>query len=155
MATDSSISLAQVTTDGGESWRAAEVESPELAGPLDSRMVAEIDGQKATGNGSLSEEQEGAVNGGKESSNGGERTRVANEITESLRARSYSWQKWTISWEAIVGEHLVGARATDSEGNVQPLEPRFTWFGVGNNCVEMTRVVVVDDVNEGMPKQYM
>ena len=31
-----------------------------------------------------------------------------------------AWVQWRFDWQAPAGEHVLKARATDSEGNVQP-----------------------------------
>ncbi len=54
----------------------------------------------------------------------------------------YAWQGWTCDWQATPGEHELTCRATDSNGEVQPDEPRFDISGFGNNAVQRLNVTV-------------
>jgi DMSO/TMAO reductase YedYZ molybdopterin-dependent catalytic subunit len=54
----------------------------------------------------------------------------------------YAWRGWKFEWQASVGEHELMCRATDSKGEIQPLEPRFDLSGMGNNAVHRVRVTV-------------
>jgi DMSO/TMAO reductase YedYZ molybdopterin-dependent catalytic subunit len=55
----------------------------------------------------------------------------------------YAWRRWTAHWDATrPGEYELCARATDSAGNVQPLEQSWNLEGVQNNAVQRVRVVV-------------
>jgi sulfane dehydrogenase subunit SoxC len=54
----------------------------------------------------------------------------------------YAWRGWHADWEAAPGEHVVSCRATDSGGNVQPLEQPWTYQGMGNNLVQEVAVAV-------------
>jgi DMSO/TMAO reductase YedYZ molybdopterin-dependent catalytic subunit len=56
----------------------------------------------------------------------------------------HAWLRWTLPWDATVGEHLLLARAEDSAGHVQPLEPAWNVEGVANNGVQAVRVMVAD-----------
>jgi sulfane dehydrogenase subunit SoxC len=60
----------------------------------------------------------------------------------------YAWRRWTSDWDARVGEHLLLARAEDSAGHVQPLEPAWNVEGVANNGVQAVRVIVSDRATE-------
>jgi len=53
----------------------------------------------------------------------------------------YAWRTWTFPWNATPGTHTLCVRATDSEGNVQPLEQQWNFGGYGNNSVQ--RVVAI------------
>jgi DMSO/TMAO reductase YedYZ molybdopterin-dependent catalytic subunit len=54
----------------------------------------------------------------------------------------HAWQAWRISWTARPGEHELACRATDAEGNCQPLEPPWDLSGFGNNGIQRVRVTV-------------
>lgn len=57
---------------------------------------------------------------------------------------SYAWRRWTFRWDASTpGEYELCARATDSAGNLQPLDVPWNMEGVQNNAVQ--RVSVVSD----------
>jgi DMSO/TMAO reductase YedYZ molybdopterin-dependent catalytic subunit len=53
-----------------------------------------------------------------------------------------AWRGWGFAWNAAPGEHVLCSRATDAEGNVQPLEPRWNLKGYANNAVERVPVTV-------------
>lgn len=48
----------------------------------------------------------------------------------------FAWCRWTCLWQATPGEHTLSCRATDAEGNVQPLKAPWNWQGMGNNLVQ-------------------
>ncbi len=52
----------------------------------------------------------------------------------------YAWRGWTFDWQAKPGRHELMCRATDANGDVQPVEARWDESGLGNNAVQ--RVVV-------------
>jgi DMSO/TMAO reductase YedYZ molybdopterin-dependent catalytic subunit len=55
----------------------------------------------------------------------------------------YGWRRWTAAWDATRrGEYELCVRATDSAGNVQPLEVSWNFEGVQNNAVQRVRAVV-------------
>lgn len=54
----------------------------------------------------------------------------------------YAWSKWSVTWQATPGEHLLRCRATDAEGNTQPLEQRWDASGFGNNAAHSVGVYV-------------
>ena len=54
----------------------------------------------------------------------------------------YAWRGWSVAWNAVPGEHEIACRATDAEGNTQPLEPVFDRGGFGNNTVHRVAVSV-------------
>lgn len=56
----------------------------------------------------------------------------------------YDWTGWAIEWDAMPGEHVLSCRATDSNGDAQPLEPRWDASGFGNNAVQQVQVYVDD-----------
>jgi DMSO/TMAO reductase YedYZ molybdopterin-dependent catalytic subunit len=55
----------------------------------------------------------------------------------------HAWQAWHCTWDATPGQHELLCRATDSAGNVQPLEQFWTARGMGNNMAHRVRVQVV------------
>lgn len=57
-------------------------------------------------------------------------------------AGTYAWRGWRFHWEATPGEHVLQCRATDANGDVQPLEQRFDRGGFGNNVVHTVNVTV-------------
>ncbi len=59
----------------------------------------------------------------------------------------YAWSRWQIKWNAVAGYHPLRCRATDANGDVQPLEPPWDKSGFGNNCVQVTEVWVEDDLS--------
>ncbi len=54
----------------------------------------------------------------------------------------HAWRGWRLGWDAAAGEHVISSRATDSAGNVQPLEPPWNPKGYANNAVERIPVSV-------------
>lgn len=56
----------------------------------------------------------------------------------------YAWTRWTCHWQAQPGEYTLRCRATDSNGEQQPMEARWDASGFGNNAVQKTFVYVCD-----------
>ena len=54
----------------------------------------------------------------------------------------YCWRGWRFQWQATCGEHVLSCRATDANGDMQPLEPRWDNVGFGNNAVQRVHVTV-------------
>jgi len=54
----------------------------------------------------------------------------------------FAWTHWMIEWDAKPGEHEFSCRATDSNGDSQPLEARWDASGFGNNAVQKVHVYV-------------
>lgn len=54
----------------------------------------------------------------------------------------YAWRGWRATWDATPGEHVLQCRATDANGDTQPLEQRFDRRGFGNNVVHTLQVTV-------------
>ena len=65
------------------------------------------------------------------------------DATLQPAAGEHAWRSWRAEWDASAGEHELGCRATDAEGNVQPLEPPWDLTGFGNNAVQRVAVRVV------------
>lgn len=55
----------------------------------------------------------------------------------------HAWRGWRADWDATAGEHELACRATDTAGNVQPLEPPWDLTGFGNNAVQRVAALVV------------
>jgi len=54
----------------------------------------------------------------------------------------FAWRGWRSVWNAELGEHELCCRATDADGETQPLETRWDAGGFGNNVVHRVRVKV-------------
>ena len=57
-------------------------------------------------------------------------------------AKELCWRGWRALWQATPGEHELACRATDTAGNVQPLEAPWDLSGFGNNGVQRIYVAV-------------
>jgi DMSO/TMAO reductase YedYZ molybdopterin-dependent catalytic subunit len=55
---------------------------------------------------------------------------------------AHAWRGWHAAWDAAAGEHELACRATDTAGNVQPMEPIWDATGFGNNAVQRVQVSV-------------
>jgi len=55
---------------------------------------------------------------------------------------AYAWRGWRALWRATPGDHLLQCRATDANGNVQPLEADWDVGGFGNNAPHTVEVKV-------------
>jgi DMSO/TMAO reductase YedYZ molybdopterin-dependent catalytic subunit len=54
----------------------------------------------------------------------------------------WAWRAWSFDWEAAPGEHVLACRATDADGNTQPVEQPWNHQGMGNNLVQQVPVTV-------------
>ena len=54
----------------------------------------------------------------------------------------WAWRGWSFAWGAEPGEHELACRATDADGEVQPLESPWNYQGMGNNGVQLVAVTV-------------
>jgi DMSO/TMAO reductase YedYZ molybdopterin-dependent catalytic subunit len=54
----------------------------------------------------------------------------------------FAWRGWSWLWQAEAGDHVLMCRAMDALGQIQPLEPEWNWFGMGNNAVQKVPVTV-------------
>ena len=54
----------------------------------------------------------------------------------------FAWRGWRYRWTATPGDHELSCRATDADGNRQPLEQPWNWQGMGNNLVQTVPVTV-------------
>jgi DMSO/TMAO reductase YedYZ molybdopterin-dependent catalytic subunit/DNA-binding winged helix-turn-helix (wHTH) protein len=57
-------------------------------------------------------------------------------------ASPYAWTPWTYAWDAEPGAYELSPRATDAEGNTQPLEQPWNLHGFANNMVQRVPVEV-------------
>lgn len=56
----------------------------------------------------------------------------------------FSWTPWHFDWQAgAAGKFVIGSRATDDKGHVQPLRPFWNIQGMAQNAVEPVAVQVV------------
>jgi DMSO/TMAO reductase YedYZ molybdopterin-dependent catalytic subunit len=55
---------------------------------------------------------------------------------------AFAWRGWRCAWTASPGERTLMCRATDANGDIQPLEQRFDYSGFGNNQVHTLAVTV-------------
>lgn len=60
----------------------------------------------------------------------------------SPRVGRYAWTGWHFEWEATPGEYYLRCRATDADGNVQPLQPPWDVAGFANNAAHSVHVFV-------------
>lgn len=54
----------------------------------------------------------------------------------------FAWRGWRSAWNAELGEHKLSCRATDANGETQPLETPWDAGGFGNNAVHRVHVTV-------------
>jgi DMSO/TMAO reductase YedYZ molybdopterin-dependent catalytic subunit len=54
----------------------------------------------------------------------------------------YAWREWSYLWTARPGRRLLCVRATDSDGNVQPVAQPWNYQGMGNNMAQQVEVIV-------------
>ncbi len=64
------------------------------------------------------------------------------DATLDVAVNWYAWCGWSAIWEAEPGEHELSCRATDANGDTQPLEPQWDAAGFGNNAVQRLRIKV-------------
>jgi DMSO/TMAO reductase YedYZ molybdopterin-dependent catalytic subunit len=57
-------------------------------------------------------------------------------------ASRWGWRSWEWEWDPEPGAFELCCRATDSEGNAQPLDPPWNLGGYANNEVQRVRVAV-------------
>lgn len=54
----------------------------------------------------------------------------------------FAWRSWSAEWLAEPGDYTLSCRATDADGNAQPLDQPWNWQGMGNNLVQQVPVTV-------------
>ncbi|HKS46323.1 MAG TPA: sulfite oxidase [Amycolatopsis sp.] len=52
----------------------------------------------------------------------------------------WAWREWIFDWEATPGDHVLAARATDADGNTQPVHQAWNRGGFANNLVHRVHV---------------
>jgi DMSO/TMAO reductase YedYZ molybdopterin-dependent catalytic subunit len=57
-------------------------------------------------------------------------------------ASAFAWCRWSATWDATPGEHVLSCRATDAAGNRQPTEQSWNYQGMGNNLTQTVPVLV-------------
>lgn len=66
------------------------------------------------------------------------------DATLSRPVGRYAWTHWRIDWQAGPGVHTLMCRATDAEGNTQPMQSSYDVAGFGNNSVHRIEVHVAE-----------
>ncbi|MEU3460052.1 sulfite oxidase [Streptomyces sp. NPDC006733] len=77
------------------------------------------------------------------STDGGDRWRDAELAPPDGHDRA--WRSWRAPWTAGPGRHVLSARATDADGNTQPLVQPWNRGGFGNNLVQRVTVHCLPD----------
>ena len=54
----------------------------------------------------------------------------------------HAWRAWSFGWQAKPGTYALCVRASDSEGNVQPVTQPWNFQGMGNNMAQRVDVLV-------------
>ena len=54
----------------------------------------------------------------------------------------FAWRGWSFTWEARPGSHVLCVRATDEDGDVQPVAQSWNHHGLGNNAAQRVPVIV-------------
>ena len=57
-------------------------------------------------------------------------------------ASPHAWRSWTFVWNARPGAYTLCVRASDVNGDVQPVDQQWNFGGYGNNGVQRVNVVV-------------
>jgi len=65
---------------------------------------------------------------------------IAASIEKSVGA--FAWCRWSATWDAAPGEHILSCRATDATGNRQPTAQPWNYQGMGNNLIQAVHVRV-------------
>ncbi len=60
---------------------------------------------------------------------------------EPAGAHRWAWRRWSMPWTAAPGEYLLTARATTTDGEVQPAEQNWNRGGFLNNSSQLVPVV--------------
>jgi hypothetical protein len=61
---------------------------------------------------------------------------------EPAAGPAWRWRRWTSTWDATPGEHVLCCRAHDDAGRVQPDVAAWNVGGYANNSVQRVPVVV-------------
>ncbi|PGY09310.1 sulfite oxidase [Bacillus sp. AFS031507] len=63
------------------------------------------------------------------------------QLTSS--SEKYAWVRWKYKWDALnEGEYTIKSKATDSLGNIQPLDPMWNRKGYGYNAIDCIKVKI-------------
>ena len=54
----------------------------------------------------------------------------------------HAWREWEFEWQAATGSYTLCVRATDNEGNRQPVTQPWNFQGMANNMVQRVNVIV-------------
>ena len=67
---------------------------------------------------------------------------------QQVSSDPFAWVSWFAQWTAVDGTYFLRCRATDSAGNVQPLEGNefWNWLGMGVNATDRVPMIVEDGV---------
>ena len=65
------------------------------------------------------------------------------EATLGPALGEWAWRGWSFDWDATPGEHTIACRATDADGEVQPMDSPWNYQGMGNNGVQSIEVTVL------------
>jgi sulfane dehydrogenase subunit SoxC len=68
------------------------------------------------------------------------------------RPSPFAWREWWFDWQATPGKHELCVRATDNEGNTQPLSQSLNFLGMGNNAIQLIPVLV-EETNDELKRQ--
>jgi len=60
--------------------------------------------------------------------------------SDTNRNHQYAWQGWSFDWTPVTGQYELCCRATDANGDTQPLTPPWDAAGFGNNSVQKIEV---------------
>jgi DMSO/TMAO reductase YedYZ molybdopterin-dependent catalytic subunit len=61
----------------------------------------------------------------------------------------FAWSAWSYRWDASTGEYELSCRATDADGNTQPVDQPWNYQGMGNNLVQTVAVTVLNESAAG------
>ena len=64
-------------------------------------------------------------------------------------AGGWDWVGWDFDWHALPGQYEICCRATDANGEAQPLKAPWDRAGFGNNVVQRLEVWVVETLESG------
>ncbi|MFF0636479.1 sulfite oxidase [Nocardia sp. NPDC004151] len=76
------------------------------------------------------------------STDGGQSWREAR--LDPDQGRRWAWRRWHFDWIAAAGDYVLSARATDADGNTQPLEPPWNHGGFVVNPVQRVPVLCLE-----------
>lgn len=64
------------------------------------------------------------------------------EAHVEARLAPYAWTRWSLGWDAALGEYELVVRARDEAGNMQPVDQAWNHHGLSNNEVQRVLVTV-------------